>query len=179
MEVNAFRNCTARYFAGLVLIAGLMPAACLAGDLNITADGYGPVTVGMSVKEAQRALKTPLLGDNDVPGQECYFVRPKRGHKGVSFMVENGVITHAEVHDVNESRVATNTGIRLGDSAAKVKKIYGKRIEVMEHVYYPGDFYYFVWEAGKKRGIKFEMVGGRVLAIYGGSKSIMFVEGCE
>ncbi len=176
-EVRPLKRHSVRLFARLALLAWLVPAGCLADNWTITADGYGPVHAGMSIKEAEALLKTKLQADGGgMPMPECDFVRPKRGHQGVSFMVENGVITHAEVHD---RYIATDSGVRVGDSAAKLKKIYGSRIEKMPHVYNPGDFYYFVWEPGKESGIKFEMGGNHVIAIYGGSKSIMYVEGCS
>ncbi len=176
-EVRGFKSYAMKVFVRLVLIAWLMPTDCLADDWTITADGYGPVHAGMSIKEAEKLLHTRLQTDSkEMPMPECDFVHPQRGHKGLSFMVEHGVITHVQAHD---KHVATDSGVRVGDSAAKLKKIYGSKIEKMPHVYYPGDFYYFVWEDGKERGIKFEVVGNHVLAIYGGSKSIMFVEGCD
>ena len=89
-------------------------------------------------------------------------------------MVSRGKIVHAEVRVTN---ISTDTGIRVGDPASKIRKIYGKSLVIEPHSYTDG-FYYFIWDINERRGIKYEIEGGRVYAIYGGSQTIRYVEGC-
>ena len=37
---------------------------------------------------------------------------------------------------------------------------------------------FYIWESSRKRGVKFEVIGGRVKSIYAGDDSIDLVEGC-
>lgn len=145
-----------------------------AAEWKIHAYGYGPVLAGMSIVQAERLLGTKLRSENQST-EDPYFFRPAQGsHKDVHFMVSRGKIVHAEVRLTN---ISTDAGIRVGDPATKIKKIYGKSLVIEPHSYTDG-FYYFAWDINERRGIKYEIEGGLVYANYGGSQTIRYVEGC-
>lgn len=162
----------------LMLFVWLIPTACLAYDWNITAEGYGPVHAGMSIKQAEKLLNTSLqTWESAKLNPACDFVYPKHGHDGVAFMVQGGVITKVEVM---RKGVSTDRGIQIGDPVSKLVKVYGN---ALEKDYYPDGIVYFVWQKDRMRGIKYvtdEGPGeGRVIEIHGGDTTIKLVEGCS
>ena len=166
--VLTLRLCT---FALLSLAAGLAWADT---TWRITHQGYGPVRVGMTVKQAERALKHRLTLDE--PIEDCRFAHYTNGRIAVSFMVQDGRITHAMSHGSLER---TASGVRQGDSLAKLGHLYGKRLQVEGHHYgQDTDWNAFVWEPGKRSGLRFEGGLDGVVQIYGGDPSIQRVEGC-
>lgn len=166
-QFRTLRLCT---FALLPLAAGMAWADTV---WRITHQGFGPVRVGMTVKQAERVLKHRLtLGD---PLEDCRFAYYAKGRTKVSFMVEAGRITHAE----SVSSVQTASGVRQGDSLAKLGRLYGKRLQVEGHHYGDDtDWNAFVWEPGQRSGLRFEGGLGGVVQIYGGGPTIQRVEGC-
>lgn len=97
----------------------------LSADSTITTQGLGPVLAGMTVEEAQAAAGgTGLVSQGQAPGDCEYY--DAEGLSGVSFMVMDGVIARV---DVREPTVATESGVRVGDSEAVVDDAYGERIQ--------------------------------------------------
>ena len=132
---------------------------------------------GITLKQAEKLLRSKLRTSEDRPLEAfCDFVYPSRGHDGLSLMIQNGVVTHIEAH---KSGVLTKSGAGVGDSTAKLKRLFGKALEIEQHKYDDSGFYYYVWEKNRRRGVKFEIGGDRVVAIYAGSETIMLVEGCS
>ena len=147
---------------------------------TLAADSYGPVKIGMTAAEAGKALGVKLVS-GDPANAECYFVVPAKGNaeKEISFMLRNYRITRIDLpHD--NSGYKTDKGIKIGDSEQKVRQAYGKALTVAQHHYGDkGDHYLTYWQDAKhRRGIRFETMGGKVVGIYGGDKSIELVEGC-
>lgn len=90
-------------------------------------------------------------------------------------MVSAGRITHA---GAGHGAVRSDTGIQVGDSAAKVVRTYGKRLQTDDHKYQDGALYYYVWEPGHRRGKRYEVSAERlVVEIRGGDESVKRVEG--
>ena len=102
---------------------------------RVTARGLGPVRVGMTVAEASAALGMPLSGA-DAAG-ECIYVRPSRELAGVMFMVVNGAIARV---DVTAGDVATEEGVRVGDSNESVREFYAGRVTASPHKYTDGEY---------------------------------------
>nr|WP_302175127.1 hypothetical protein [uncultured Hydrogenophaga sp.] len=157
-------------------------AACLAGSVQaappwvLTTRGYGPVTPGLSVPEARRLLGTRLHTFEQQPmDPDCDHLYPASGHPGISLMVQNGRVTRigADTPDT-----ATRSGVRVGDTAESVRRRFGDALEIEQHKYDDNGQYFYLWETSRQRGIKFEVIGGRVVTIYTGDESIRLVEGC-
>lgn len=151
--------------------------ASSADDWRITTRGYGPVRAGISAAEASRLLSTRLhTHDRRVPEPSCDYLYPENGHKGLSLMVQHGRVTHIVI---STPGAQTQSGAKVGDSTARLKELFGSRLEVESHKYDDDGFYYYVWEQGKRHGIKFEIGGDHVTEIYAGDETIQYVEGCS
>lgn len=157
----------------------------------LTAEGFGPLRIGMSRAEVMKALG----GDSDpeaVGGpdpESCDMFRPVRAPEGMLVMIEEGRLTSISLTE--GSKVATDRGLRLGATAASVRAAYGKALRAEPHKYeeVPAE-YLTVWAkhaplkasdaaAPGARGINYEIGGkGLVQAIHAGGPSIQYVEGC-
>jgi hypothetical protein len=159
------------------IVAALLPGLSLAAEpWTLSTQGYGPIRHGMTRADAERLMDTPLrTQDNSPLDAGCDYLYPVKGHKGISFMVLNGRITRV---NVTTKDVATRTGARVGDSVAKLHSLFGSSLEIETHKYDASGKYFYIWESSRKRGEKFEVIGGRVKSIYAGDDSIDLVEGC-
>jgi uncharacterized membrane protein len=140
---------------------------------RITARGLGPVRVGMTVAEASAALGMPLAGA-DAAG-ECIYVRPSRELAGVMFMVVNGAIARV---DVSAGDVATEEGVRVGDSSESVRELYAGRVTASPHKYTDGQYLTIAPDAQHR--IVFEIERQQVTRYRGGRlPEVEWVEGCS
>lgn len=141
-------------------------------------DGFGPVKVGMSKTVASAALGVELERTNVAGDNECEYLHAKSGWEGIEFMFSQGVVVRV---DVMKGRTATANGIRIGDSIAKIKKAYPKRVEVAPHQYIPlpDGKYLTVKSSSGTNAIRFETDKGRVINYYAGRfPEIEYVEHC-
>ena len=163
----------------VMIFMGLLssPPLLAADEWRLSTNGYGPVLSGMTVKQAELSFGSKLVVSSEgPPGSACQLMVPSKGYAGVSMMVQKGIITHIEVASPG---VLTKSGLGVGDSSAKVRSLYGKQLEIEAHKYDEKGFYYFIWDASRKSGLKFEITNDKVDTIYAGSKSIRLVEGCN
>jgi hypothetical protein len=145
---------------------------------GITFYGIGPIRVGSSLAEASVAAGEQLVEAKDRPSgaEGCYHVRLKSSPT-LLFMVENDRITRIETAD---PRFRTQSGVRAGDSEAEARRIYGKRLEVMEHKYYETGHYLIVRSADDRHALVMETDGKKVVRINAGVwPSVGYVEGCS
>lgn len=161
-------------------------AAPRASTPVLTADGYGPIRIGMSLGEASKALGSPLtppsaeeLARMEAEGlsADCYeIVVP--AFPGLALMFESGRIMRVSVFE--NSLVKTERGIGIGSSEADVVRAYpqGLRVELNKHSMGNAKDLTFWTEPGK-RGIRFQTAeDGIVRWMHAGSKSIEYYEGC-
>lgn len=157
--------------------------------LTLTAEGYGPLRVGMTLDEVTAAMG-PDADPEAVGGPEpeyCDQFRPENAPEGVLVMIEQGVLTRISLI---EPGVTTDRGISVGDSAAAVREAYGDALEVSPHTYVDPPGEYLTWWASgapegeytndeAARGIRYEIgEDGNVQVIHGGGPAIQYVEGC-
>ncbi|WP_420454969.1 hypothetical protein [Rubrivirga sp.] len=182
-----------------LLVAALLLAACADESPDVaetpatvaatratpvTADGWGPLQIGMT-----RAEVVAALGDDETPDAvggpdpaACDEFRPSRAPEGLLVMVEDGVLTRVSV--LAGSGLRTDAGFGVGSGASSVKVAYGDAADVSPHKYLDAPAEYVtVWRAGDggpgSRGLRYETdLGGRVAAIRAGGPSIAYVEGC-
>lgn len=164
------------------------PAAAAA---VLTAEGYGPLRIGMSRAEAVKALgedsDPEAVGGPDP--ESCDQFRPERAPQGMLVMIEDGRLTSISL--VDGSRVRTDRGLGLGAGAAEVRATYGKALRAGPHKYEEAPAEYLtIWakdapEDGRydtaptARGMVYEVgAKGRVQAIHAGGPSFQYVEGC-
>jgi len=160
-------------FAGTVLA---MAAAVPLADQPITFHGIGPVRVGSPVADASRAAGEQLVkADDKHSGEGCYHVR-LMSSPSVLFMVEEGRIARVETAD---PRFRTHSGVRVGDSEARARSVYGRRLEVTGHKYDDTGHYFIVRSADRRYALVMETDGKRVVYIRAGVEpAAEYVEGC-
>lgn len=166
-----------KHTAAALAVLLLCPLISSADDAwRITTRGYGPIRAGMTPSEATGLMGTRLRTfEGRALDPSCDHLYPEKGFEGLSLMVQNGKITRIVISNPN---IQTLSGIKVGDSTARLKQVFGSRLEIEQHKYDDHGFYYFVWEQGKRFGVKFEIGGDRVTEIYAGDESIQYVEGC-
>lgn len=153
----------------------------------LTADGYGPLRIGMSAAEVEAAMgpdDDPANANSDTP-ETCDQWRPARAPADMMVMIEDGRLTRISVF--GESTVRTDRGVGVGANAAEVKSIYGDNLESDEDPFEPGVGYLTVWKDGRPptdgdesaRGVRYSVgEDGAVTSIRVGSPSILYEEGC-
>ena len=164
-----------------------------AADPNaLTAEGFGPLRIGMTRAEVEAALG-PDSDPEAVGGVEpeaCDQWRPERAAEGVLVMIEDGVLTRISVSA--PATLRTDRGFGVGDAAQAVKTAYGFQAIAQPHKYAPAPAEdIFVWTVGAPadadtyvedpaaRGVRYEIDGeGEVASIHLGGPSIQYVEGC-
>ncbi len=139
----------------------------------ITFNSFGAVKVGMTVSKASKALGVRLVTTEQ---DGCRYYSAKSGFKDIGFMVNDGTIAR---FDVSERGYATDRGAKVGDSEARIKRLYKGLYKVSKHFYTDGN-YIEVDMRGGKYSIIFETDGKRVTYIRAGrSPEVGYVEGCS
>ena len=160
-----------------LMLAASTAAAPAQPPWRLTADGLGPVRIGMSQAQVSKALKTRLTGEA-VEDENVCVEKEARSLRGVGFMFENGRLTRISIW--KPSRTKTQRGITIGATAADVRRAYGRGLKAETNYYEdkPAEYLTY-WTAPGKRGIRFETgTDRRVYVIHGGTSSIQYVEGC-
>jgi hypothetical protein len=144
--------------------------------MSLSPEGYGPVRIGMTPAEVERALGAPLQLDSPDPALCRYGV--SASIPGVRVMIENDRVARIDLARGGEAR--TDRGLGLGDSAAQVRAAYGSTLEESLHKYVPPPAGYLEsWNSGGTRGVRYEIdERGRVSAVYAGGPAVRYVEGC-
>ncbi|MDQ8030162.1 MAG: hypothetical protein REJ23_15655 [Brevundimonas sp.] len=155
-------------------------------DNILTANGFGPLRVGMTTAEIEAALG-PDANPNSVGGADpasCDMFRPSRAPENMLVMTNNGLL--ASVWLTRTSTIETDRGFKIGDEASAIKAAYGAAAVVVPHKYESAPAEYItVWATSDRtgpaaRGIKYEIgMDGKVKSIAAGGASIEYVEGCS
>jgi hypothetical protein len=134
-------------------------------------DAYGVVQFGRHLADIEKSLGEKATADEGEEG--CKYVYFKRFPKA-SFMVEDGIITRADVGP----GVANSLGVPTGTPMTRVKKKYPKVI-VRPHQYDDAGFYLIVKNNTGTKAIVMEIGDGTVQTVRGGLEpSVEYVEGC-
>jgi hypothetical protein len=158
----------------------IAPAAAApsdSGELTVTERGIGPLRAGMTVAAASAALGGALAVPAGGDTASCTYARWRGGPPGVRVMIAEGRIARV---DVDSSRVATATGVRVGDDESRVQSLYPARVVVSPSKYEKGHVLTVTPSAGDSTlAIVFETVGGRVTRYRAGRRpEVEYVEGC-
>lgn len=130
----------------------------------------------MTVPAASKALGVPLVREEGYD-DNCHYVRPKSGFKGISFMVTRGRISRV---DIGDRSYLTVQGAKIGDTEARIKQLYPGRVRVIPHKYVDWAHYLIVEFLNGKFMIVFETDGKRVTNYRVGSNpEAGYVEGCS
>jgi hypothetical protein len=169
--------------------AATEPTAAATTGVTLTGEGWESLRIGMTRAEIVEALgedaNPDAVGGPDP--ESCDQFRPERAPEGMLLMVQNDRLTRISLGD--ESGIMTDKGLRVGDTAERVKAAYGDQALVTPHKYQSAPAEYVtVWSRGggegyiedeNARGIVYEIGSdGTVMAIHAGGPSIQYVEGC-
>lgn len=182
---------------GLVCLLLSFPASAqlqLTAESKLTIDGIGPIRVGMTVAEAEASAQVRLVERGArAGGGSCYYLRPQSGLEGLAFMVTSNrederIVRNqdqiARVDVYQGGRTTTVSGAKIGDSEARIKAIYGSKIQVSPHKYSRdrgGKYLTYVPRDAADRSYRliFETLNGRVTQFRSGRlPEVEYVEGC-
>ncbi|MEO7217280.1 MAG: hypothetical protein ABI026_03735 [Gemmatimonadaceae bacterium] len=147
--------------------------------ITVTAAGYGPVQIGMTVADAAIALNTQA---QSMAGADsaCSYVQFVKQPAGMRIMVVHDTVARIEI---DSSNIATGLGARVGDSESRIHELYGSRMVVQPHKYDTAGHYLIVSQIPEaNRGLKlvFETNGTKVTKYRAGRMpEVEFVEGCS
>lgn len=165
---------------GAAVALFLIAAAPAPGyDWKLTPAGWGPVRIGMSRTQAEKALKMPLQGeafDNEGSCLELYA--PDNALPGMYFMFNEGKLTR--ISAIAPSTLTTPRGMGIGSSADDVRAAYGEKLLAEPH-HYEGEpaEYLTYWLKPEKSGVRFETDAQRkVQTVHVGDGTIQYIEGC-
>lgn len=121
-----------------------------------------------------RQLLPLIAGENDFPEscEECRF----GDEAGLMMMTNDSKVARFSTY---EPGFPTAEGVQVGDSASRVHRLYGARVERAAAPYGDGPAHdLYVWRT-KTRGLRFEVDDkGVVRAIHVGTDAICYMEGC-
>jgi hypothetical protein len=141
----------------------------------LTYDGFGTAKVGMTLARASRVFSSALVRDAQYE-EACYYATAKRGFKDISFMFTDGRLARIDVENKNYTTVE---GARVGDTEARIKRLYKGRVVVTPHAYTDGH-YLTVRQKGGKFAYVFETDGKRVTNFRAGKfPEVEYIEGCS
>ena len=140
-------------------------------------EGLGAVQIGMTVKEAEKALGARLRSSGE---KACTDLSRRDGReRNIRYMAENGRISRIDVTGPSQPRILTAAGIGIGASEEAVRRAYGAGLVVERHPYDPDGHYLKMDDPDHSRGIIFETAKGRVTSFRAGRyPALGFIEGC-
>lgn len=162
-------------FIIIILLLTVSPSSNAQSKSVVTYNSFGRVKTGMTVSKASKALGVSLVrGEGYENG--CYYVSPKQGFKGISFMVIDGNIAR---FDINSKGYTTEKGAKVGDTESRIKSLYKGMVKVSKHPYDNKGHYLEVKFDNENYSIIFETDGKRVTSFRAGkSKEVGYIEGC-
>ena len=134
--------------------------------------GLGPVRIGMRRAAVKRVTgRTMVHVSGDHPS--CRLWRLRGAPKGLSLMFAGGRLARVEAF---RGRWRSSRGVRIGDSARKVRRRY-RGVRARPHPYVPRGQYLIV--GGRRRMIFETGRAGKVTSFRGGrAREVGYIEGC-
>lgn len=171
--------------AGLITVAAMAALAQapafkpLTKQSKMAVNGIGPVRIGMPLTKAIDATQENWRVESALDESGCRYARPEKLGNSLSFMVVDGVVVRAEV---STRGISTLSGIRVGDTEAKVKATYPGKIKVEKH-HYDEKGHYLIYTPSDPKDAQFRLVfetDGKVVTTYrsGRDPEVHWVEGC-
>jgi hypothetical protein len=162
-----------------IILAPSFPPVANAADL-LGPSGFGNVKVGMTIKQAERALgaKLNLTSDEDPSGRCLRGSRADGIDPGVVYMALNGSIQRIDVELASSPSVRTPEGIGLGATPKAVLQAYGGRAQ-HDHTDYAGDDDLVVNRPDRRGGVQFTFQDGKLAwMLTGNYPALSLSEGC-
>ncbi|MSP94796.1 MAG: hypothetical protein EXR00_05950 [Alphaproteobacteria bacterium] len=179
-----------RTLDAFVLVAAFALASCEARETTppvtesisertpIAIDGVGPIKIGMSIEEAERALGGTLQIAAADAGSECQYARLASGPSALAFMLTKGVVARIDVRD--STMIQTAAGVHVGSHEAGIALAYPGRVTVTPHKYEAAGHTMTVTDPARpNERYVFETDGNSVTRYRAGRvPEVEFVEGC-
>jgi hypothetical protein len=179
----------------VLAIAVSIAASGAESDLVLTPGGLGPVQVGMTIRQAEKALGAKLrvekYSDDSGPDDCQYAFRADAKFPEVGYMLNARRIVRIDIevpgYGPQHSPIRTAEGVGLGSTESAVKRAYGRTLKIEPHSYGGGEassepewHYLVVDESDHKRGIIFETEGLKVTSFRAGKyPELGWIEGCS
>jgi hypothetical protein len=145
---------------------------------RMSMSGLGQARIGMTTREAARALGVDLVTDGAIDSPRCYYVKARPAIEGLAIMVSHG---HVVRFDVDAPGLRTRSGIGVGDTESRVKEVCGAALEIVPHKYLAAEGNYLtIWSSNRRSAVRFETHLGKVTSFYAGRvPEVRHVEGCS
>jgi hypothetical protein len=131
----------------------------------------------MTASQAAKVLGVRVTRDAGYEGGNCYYTSPKSGFKDIAFMMSGRRIARI---DINSKEYATDKGAKIGDTEARIKRLYKGMYKVYQNKYVDYAHDIEVEMKGGKFSIIFETDGKRVVSYrVGRPEQVGYVEGCS
>lgn len=160
----------------MALIASPLPAQAAEPPAaqRLTLTGLGPIRIGMTPAQLQRAGIRHEVPDDTFGGvSECAHAAVI-GQPGVTLMFEQGRIVRIEI---DRPGIRSLSGAQVGDTEEAVKRLYGDRLVVEPHKYDDHGHYLVVFAADGSSSMVFE-TDGEVVTDMRAGPAAGYVEGC-
>jgi len=178
-------------FAALAFI--ILASDPAVANLIATSEGIGPVKIGMTVEEAERALGAKLDPISEAFSKECWVTsRSDEKIPIIQYTVEDQAITAInvfppapEIPPPSIFSIKTPKGIGVGSTEEAINRAYGKSAKKELAPYFDEDskdaeYSIHVDDPEKKLGMIFTVQYGRVLRFSVGTlQAINRIEGCS
>ena len=140
-------------------------------------DGFGPVHVGMTLRQLNAILHTSYTLPTDPDERACFYAEIPN-HSDVNLMILNGRVGRM---DVDNPDARTERGLHNGSTESEALRTYGKQLKVTAHAYNPENGHYLtVLSPDRRYGIRFETADGKIEHYYAGQRAaIAYIEGCS
>jgi hypothetical protein len=187
-KLLTFTTVTLTVFA--VTLGTVIAQTKLTSQAKVTINSIGPVKIGMNLPEAAAAANT-RLSVGYAGSDSCYSLQTEGELKGVSFMVTKDDVKSRLQYitsdviarvDVDNPKITTVSGAKIGDTEARIKSLYPGQIKVTPHTYIKGHYLTFIPKnkAEQNYRIVFETDGQRVIRYRAGKlPEVEYVEGCS
>jgi hypothetical protein len=158
---------------GFAVSLAIFALSAGAAEPVLSASSYGRITFGMSMASAERMLREKVGPPGEFEDESCRYIKFK-AYPYADFMIENGIITRADVSA--EARNAL--GIAVGDSLSSVMQRFPKVAIEPNHYDQNDHDLIFKRNDGKAAVIAGESQG-KIIDIRAGLRpSVGYVEGC-
>jgi len=159
---------------------GLEPAA--AGQARAEAEAALGQALKAEPTPPQRAAATPAIAiasatPSAPAGTGCRY-HGADSQPGVRYTVAAGVISRIETRD---ARYATVSGVHVGDTIERARRVYGKRLTVAAHPYFDKGHMLTVYSPDRHFALVMESNdAGRIITLRGGRwPDVGWLEGCS
>ena len=166
--------------AAALFVAHAYAGTSITSATPVRIDGAGPLNVGMTIAEVEKAAGARVtIHNNQEPQGACVIAGLVGAPNEFSFMLIKGTIARFDIYD---GVMKTAEGAGIGSTEAEVKRLYAnEKIEVERHEYVDGGHYLNITVASAPPGFKFvfETDGRKVTAFRAGRMpEVDWIEGC-